>query len=174
MRRQSRSTASSSCATSSWRSMTPRFSPTATKRRVSAVPPCDAIRCMCKGVIVSASGNPGGGEACKTDWQAALCGSQEPRQQARSAHGACKGSYGMRAMTRSACKRGRLRCCAGAQVMSLVNSDENKTFGIVLRTPVENSKGIPHILEHSVLCGSRKYPIKEPFVELMKVSFLMH
>ena len=53
--------------------------------------------------------------------------------------------------------------------MSLVNSDENKTFGIVLRTPVENSKGIPHILEHSVLCGSRKYPIKEPFVELMKV-----
>ena len=53
--------------------------------------------------------------------------------------------------------------------MSLVNSDENKTFGVVLRTPVENSKGIPHILEHSVLCGSRKYPIKEPFVELMKV-----
>ena len=49
---------------------------------------------------------------------------------------------------------------AGAEVMSLVNSDENKTFGVVLRTPVENSKGIPHILEHSVLCGSRKYPIK--------------
>ena len=49
---------------------------------------------------------------------------------------------------------------AGCQVMSLVNSDENKTFGVVLRTPVENSKGIPHILEHSVLCGSRKYPIK--------------
>ena len=48
----------------------------------------------------------------------------------------------------------------GAEVMSLVNSDENKTFGVVLRTPVENSKGIPHILEHSVLCGSRKYPIK--------------
>ena len=44
--------------------------------------------------------------------------------------------------------------------MSLANSDENKTFGVVLRTPVENSKGIPHILEHSVLCGSRKYPIK--------------
>ena len=48
----------------------------------------------------------------------------------------------------------------GAEVMSLANSDENKTFGVVLRTPVENSKGIPHILEHSVLCGSRKYPIK--------------
>ena len=44
--------------------------------------------------------------------------------------------------------------------MSLANTDENKTFGVVLRTPVENSKGIPHILEHSVLCGSRKYPIK--------------
>ena len=54
--------------------------------------------------------------------------------------------------------------------MSLINDDENKTFGVVLRTPVENSKGIPHILEHSVLCGSRNYPIKEPFVELMKGS----
>lgn len=58
----------------------------------------------------------------------------------------------------------------GAEVMSLSNSDENKTFGIVLRTPVENSTGIPHILEHSVLNGSRKYPIKEPFVELIKGS----
>lgn len=58
----------------------------------------------------------------------------------------------------------------GAQMMSLVNADENKTFGVVLRTPVEDSTGIPHILEHSVLCGSRKYPIKEPFVELMKGS----
>ncbi len=54
--------------------------------------------------------------------------------------------------------------------MSLINDDENKTFGAVLRTPVDNSKGIPHILEHSVLCGSRKYPVKEPFVELMKGS----
>jgi hypothetical protein len=58
----------------------------------------------------------------------------------------------------------------GAEVMSLINADENKTFGAVFRTPVDNSKGIPHILEHSVLCGSRKYPIKEPFVELMKGS----
>jgi presequence protease len=58
----------------------------------------------------------------------------------------------------------------GAQVMSLVNSDENKTFGVTFRTPVGDSKGTPHILEHSVLCGSRKYPIKEPFVELMKGS----
>lgn len=59
---------------------------------------------------------------------------------------------------------------AGAEVMSLINKDENKTFGAVFRTPVDNSKGIPHILEHSVLCGSKKYPIKEPFVELMKGS----
>ncbi|KAL4856502.1 Presequence protease 1 [Chlorella vulgaris] len=58
----------------------------------------------------------------------------------------------------------------GAQLMSVVNSDENKTFGVTFRTPVANSKGVPHILEHSVLCGSRKYPIKEPFVELMKGS----
>lgn len=59
---------------------------------------------------------------------------------------------------------------AGAELMSVINKDENKTFGATLRTPVENSKGIPHILEHSVLCGSRKYPIKEPFVELIKGS----
>lgn len=57
----------------------------------------------------------------------------------------------------------------GAEVMSLSNDDENKTFGITFRTPPANSTGIPHILEHSVLCGSRKYPIKEPFVELIKV-----
>ena len=62
------------------------------------------------------------------------------------------------------------RACAGAEVMSLINDDENKTFGAVFRTPVDNSKGIPHILEHSVLCGSKNYPIKEPFVELMKGS----
>ena len=59
----------------------------------------------------------------------------------------------------------------GAEVISCVSpDDENKTFGAVLRTPVDDSKGVPHILEHSVLCGSRKYPIKEPFVELMKGS----
>ena len=51
-------------------------------------------------------------------------------------------------------------CRAGAELISVLNSDENKTFGVVFRTPVDNSYGIPHILEHSVLCGSRKYPIK--------------
>ncbi|KAG2705435.1 hypothetical protein I3843_05G047400 [Carya illinoinensis] len=58
----------------------------------------------------------------------------------------------------------------GAEVMSVSNSDENKVFGVVFRTPPKDSTGIPHILEHSVLCGSRKYPLKEPFVELLKGS----
>ncbi|QHO34396.1 Presequence protease 1/mitochondrial [Arachis hypogaea] len=58
----------------------------------------------------------------------------------------------------------------GAEVMSVSNHDENKVFGIVFRTPPKDSTGIPHILEHSVLCGSRKYPLKEPFVELLKGS----
>ncbi|KAM3234093.1 hypothetical protein P3L10_019452 [Capsicum annuum] len=54
--------------------------------------------------------------------------------------------------------------------MSVSNDDANKLFGIVFRTPLKDSTGIPHILEHSVLCGSRKYPLKEPFVELLKKS----
>ncbi|XP_077224928.1 presequence protease 1, chloroplastic/mitochondrial-like isoform X2 [Tasmannia lanceolata] len=58
----------------------------------------------------------------------------------------------------------------GAEVMSVSTDDENKVFGIVFRTPPKDSTGIPHILEHSVLCGSRKYPLKEPFVELLKGS----
>lgn len=58
----------------------------------------------------------------------------------------------------------------GGRVLSVINSDENKTFGISFRTPPENSTGLAHILEHSVLCGSRKYPVKEPFVELLKGS----
>ena len=58
----------------------------------------------------------------------------------------------------------------GAELLSLVNSDENKVFGISFATPPSDSTGVAHILEHSVLCGSRKYPVKEPFVELMKSS----
>jgi len=59
----------------------------------------------------------------------------------------------------------------GAELISMVQpADENKTFGVVFRTPPENSNGIAHVLEHSVLCGSRKYPLKEPFVELLKSS----
>jgi presequence protease len=58
----------------------------------------------------------------------------------------------------------------GAQLLSLENDDENKVFGITFFTPPPDSTGMPHILEHSVLCGSRKYPVKEPFVELLKGS----
>ncbi|KAH7422556.1 hypothetical protein KP509_12G014200 [Ceratopteris richardii] len=58
----------------------------------------------------------------------------------------------------------------GAELMSVTNEDENKVFGIVFRTPPQDSTGIPHILEHSVLCRSRKYSLKEPFVELLKGS----
>jgi Zn-dependent M16 (insulinase) family peptidase len=58
----------------------------------------------------------------------------------------------------------------GAELLSLINDDENKVFGISFRTPPSDSTGLPHILEHSVLCGSRKYPVKEPFVELLKGS----
>ena len=58
----------------------------------------------------------------------------------------------------------------GAEVLSLENADENKVFGITFRTPPPDSTGLPHILEHSVLDGSRKYPVKEPFVELIKGS----
>ena len=58
----------------------------------------------------------------------------------------------------------------GAEVLTLANDDENKVFGITFRTPPEDSTGVAHILEHSVLCGSRKYPVKEPFVELLKGS----
>ena len=49
----------------------------------------------------------------------------------------------------------------GAELLSLVRYDENKVFGITFRTPPTDSTGVAHILEHSVLCGSRKYPIKE-------------
>ncbi|EFO80139.1 peptidase M16C associated domain-containing protein [Oscillochloris trichoides DG-6] len=58
----------------------------------------------------------------------------------------------------------------GAELLALSNDDENKCFGVTFRTPPEDSTGIAHILEHSVLCGSRKYPVKEPFVELLKSS----
>ena len=58
----------------------------------------------------------------------------------------------------------------GAQLLSLINDDENKVFCITFRTPLSDSTGVPHIMEHSVLCGSRKYPVKEPFIELARGS----
>ena len=58
----------------------------------------------------------------------------------------------------------------GAKVLLMPCDDENKVFTIGFRTPVDNSTGVPHILEHSVLCGSEKYPCKDPFIELAKGS----
>ena len=58
----------------------------------------------------------------------------------------------------------------GARVMLIENDDENKVFNIAFRTPSETSTGVAHILEHSVLCGSREFPLKDPFVELVKGS----
>ena len=57
-----------------------------------------------------------------------------------------------------------------ARVSVVVNDDDNKVFAIGFRTPPTNSKGIQHIVEHTVLCGSKKYPAKDPFVELAKGS----
>src|SRR5207247_8393613 len=59
---------------------------------------------------------------------------------------------------------------SGAELLSVLNDDENKVFGVAFRTPPADSTGVAHILEHSVLCGSRKYPVKKPFVELMNGS----
>ena len=58
----------------------------------------------------------------------------------------------------------------GARVFLLSNDDKNKVFSIGFRTPPKDSTGVPHILEHSVLCGSEKFPVKDPFVELVKGS----
>lgn len=58
----------------------------------------------------------------------------------------------------------------GAELLSLVNDDDNKAFAITFATPPHDATGLPHIMEHSVLCGSRKYPTKEPFVDLLKGS----
>ena len=59
----------------------------------------------------------------------------------------------------------------GADLVWLDRDDDNMTFAIGFRTLPEDDTGVAHILEHSVLCGSRKYPVKEPFVSLMKSSF---
>ena len=52
----------------------------------------------------------------------------------------------------------------GARIAVLANDDENKTFNIGFRTPPKDSTGVAHIMEHSVLCGSEKFPAKDPFV----------
>lgn len=59
---------------------------------------------------------------------------------------------------------------SGAKLFHIENEDDNKVFSISFRTPPKDSTGVAHILEHSVLCGSKKFPVKEPFVELLKGS----
>ena len=58
----------------------------------------------------------------------------------------------------------------GAELVWLERDDENKTFAIAFKTVPEDDTGVAHIMEHSVLCGSKKYPVKEPFVDLLKSS----
>ena len=58
----------------------------------------------------------------------------------------------------------------GARLFFIDCEDDNKVFSVSFRTPPADDTGLPHILEHSVLCGSRKFPLKEPFVELVKGS----
>lgn len=59
---------------------------------------------------------------------------------------------------------------SGARVLCLAADDSDKVFSIGFRTPPSDSTGVPHILEHSVLCGSKNFPAKDPFVELVKGS----
>lgn len=59
---------------------------------------------------------------------------------------------------------------SGARIALISNDDDNKVFCIGFRTPPEDSTGVAHIIEHTVLCGSEKYPLKDPFVELVKGS----
>ncbi len=59
---------------------------------------------------------------------------------------------------------------SGAHISLIQNDDDNKVFYIGFRTPPNDSTGVPHIIEHTVLCGSDKYPLKDPFVELVKGS----
>lgn len=59
---------------------------------------------------------------------------------------------------------------SGAHILLLENNDDNKVFSIGFRTPPTDDTGVPHILEHSTLCGSKKFPVKDPFVELLKSS----
>jgi len=58
----------------------------------------------------------------------------------------------------------------GAELMSVETDDDNKVFGAAFRTPAADDTGVPHIMEHSVLCGSRKYPVKDPFIQLKRTS----
>ena len=84
-------------------------------------------------------------------------------------HGFCRRAPRDRARARL----GRLRAathCLGRSPAVPACDDENKAFAIGFKTPPADSTGVFHILEHSVLCGSAKFPVKEPFVDLIKSS----
>ena len=98
------------------------------------------------------------------------CGDMSPLAPGASLHG-----FTVKSVTKLPEVRGRLVRMTyeknGADLAWLDRDDDNKTFAIVFRTIPEDDTGVAHILEHSVLCGSEKYPVKEPFVELLKSSF---
>lgn len=83
--------------------------------------------------------------------------------------------YGFRLTDKNYIDEIKSECCvyehiSGAKLVNVKNNDDNKVFYIAFRTPPENDKGIPHIIEHSVLCGSEKFRVKDPFNELSKSS----
>lgn len=59
---------------------------------------------------------------------------------------------------------------SGARILLFENDDDNKVFSVGFKTPPTDDTGVPHILEHSTLCGSKKFPVKDPFIELLKSS----
>lgn len=59
---------------------------------------------------------------------------------------------------------------SGARYLHVARDDNNNAFCVGFRTPVSNSKGIPHILEHTILCGSERYPVRDPFFNMLRRS----
>ena len=84
--------------------------------------------------------------------------------------------YGFEVIQETFIKEYQMKAClfrhikTGAQLLSIENDDEHKVFSINFRTVPKTSNGVAHILEHSVLNGSKKYPVKEPFIEIIKGS----
>lgn len=58
----------------------------------------------------------------------------------------------------------------GAEHLHIARDDSNNVFGVGFATPPENSAGVPHILEHTTLCGSRSYPVRDPFFKMLNRS----
>jgi Zn-dependent M16 (insulinase) family peptidase len=99
----------------------------------------------------------------------ALCSSNPPASHPPASHPAWS-VVRSSAVTEHAAVATLYQHRSGAQLLSVVCAEEEKVFGACFKTPVSDDCGIPHILEHSVLCGSRRFPVKEPFVQLMKSS----